>query len=324
MQYRDVGRSGLKVSSIGLGSWLTFAGYAAEDSGRACIETAYDLGVTFFDTANVYHHGAAEEVVGRVLASYPRDTYVLATKVFFPMGDRPTQRGLSRKHIMDQCHASLRRLGTDYIDLYQTHRYDPEAPVEETLRALDDLIRQGKILYAGVSEWKPGQIRTALDLADRRGFDRIISNQPIYNMFVRYIEEEVLPLCRQEGIGQVVFSPLAQGVLAGKYTSLDQLPAGSRATRTDANDWVRSYLVPEVIDATRALAAIAAEHGWALSQLALAWVLREPAVSSAIIGASRPEQVVQNVAAAQIQLDDATLAAIDRILAPTKGVPIAW
>ncbi len=323
MEYRNVGRSGLKVSSIGLGSWLTYAGYA-EESARACIERAYDLGITFFDTANVYHHGAAEAVVGRVLGAYPRDSYVLATKVFFPMGDKPTQRGLSRKHIMDQCHASLRRLGTDYIDLYQTHRYDPQTPVEETLRALDDLIRQGKILYAGVSEWSPSQIRTALDLADRRGFDRIISNQPIYNMFVRYIEAEILPLCRQEGIGQVVFSPLGQGVLSGKYRSADDLPAGARATRTDANQWVRSYLVPEVLEATRVLEGIAAEHGWSLPQLALAWVLRDPAVASAITGASRPEQVTQNAAAAEIRLDEATLEAVEKALAPTAGVPIAW
>jgi aryl-alcohol dehydrogenase-like predicted oxidoreductase len=218
LEYRRLGGSGLKVSEIALGSWLTYGGSVAEERARECIRRAYELGINFFDTANVYARGAAEEIVGRALKGFARESYVLATKVYFPMGEGPNDRGLSRKHIMEQCHASLRRLGVDYVDLYQCHRYDTETPLEETLRALDDLVRQGKVLYVGVSEWSAGQISEALRIADEMGFDRIVSNQPCYNMIQRHIERRVMPLCEVEGVGQVVFSPLAQGVLTGKLS----------------------------------------------------------------------------------------------------------
>lgn len=314
MQYRRLGQSGLVVSTIALGSWLTYGMNTEHDQSRKCIETAYDLGVTFFDTANAYNNGQAEEVVGDVLGAYSRDSYVLATKVFFPMGDKPTQRGLSRKHIMDQCHQSLKRLKTDYIDLYQCHRPDPAVPLDETLRALDDLVRQGKVLYTGVSEWPAPLLQEAVSIADRRGFDRIVSNQPIYNMLVRYIEDEVLPTSMREGIGQVVFSPLSQGILTGKYKDASNLPSGSRAQLGNANHWIKSYLTPEVLNAVSELQNLAEQNGLTLSQMALAWILRQKGVSSAIIGASKPEQVVENVKASDVTLSDSLTATIDKTL----------
>jgi aryl-alcohol dehydrogenase-like predicted oxidoreductase len=217
------------VSEIGLGSWLTYGVGVEADRAKACVARAYELGVNFFDTADVYGRGAAEEVMGQALAGFPRSSYVLATKVYFPVGDGPNDRGLSRKHIMEQCAASLRRLGTDYLDLYQCHRYDDETPLEETLRALDDLVRQGKVHYVGVSEWTATQIGDALALADELGLDRLVSNQPEYSILRRRIEAEVLPLCAREGVGQVVWSPLAQGVLTGKYRKGQAPPADSRA-----------------------------------------------------------------------------------------------
>src|SRR3712207_4323660 len=217
MEYRRLGGSGVKVSEISLGSWLTYGGSVAEEQARACINRAYELGINFFDTANVYMRGVAEEIVGRALKGFERDSYFLATKVYFPMGEWPNDRGLSRKHITEQCHASLKRLGVDYVDLYQCHRYDEDTPLEETLRTLDDLVRQGKVLYVGVSEWTAEQIADALRLAKEMNLDRLVSNQPRYNMIQRQIEAEIIPLCEREGVGQVVFSPLAQGVLTGKY-----------------------------------------------------------------------------------------------------------
>ncbi|KHF33230.1 L-glyceraldehyde 3-phosphate reductase [Paenibacillus sp. P1XP2] len=224
MKYRRLGGSGLKVSEISLGSWLTYGGYVERENAVNSIKTAYDLGINFFDTANVYEKGAAEELVGEALKAYPRESYVLATKAFWPMGDGPNDRGLSRKHITEQVHASLKRLKHDYVDIFYCHRHDPETPLEETLRAIDDLIRQGKVLYAGVSEWQASQIAEALGVADRYLLDRIVVNQPQYNMFHRYIEKEIMPLCERSGIGQVVFSPLAQGLLTGKYTSASDIP----------------------------------------------------------------------------------------------------
>src|SRR5438270_10403535 len=229
MQYRRLGRAGVRVSSIALGSWLTYGSLVAEESAIQCIHKAYDIGVNFFDTTNVYNQGAAEQVVGRALKDFSRDSFVLATKVYFPIGEGPNDHGLSRKHIMEQCHASLRRLKTDYIDLYHCQRYDPETPLEETLRALDDLVTQGKVLYVGVSEWSAMQIAEAVYLARALNLDRIVSNQPIYNMLQRYVEREIIPLCEREGIGQVVFSPLAQGVLTGKYRPGQPLEQGTRA-----------------------------------------------------------------------------------------------
>ena len=235
MNYRHLGKYGVKVSEVALGSWLTYGGATEDEAARQCIEKAYDLGINFFDTANVYANGKSEETVGRVLAAYPRHSYFLATKVFFPMGDGPNDRGLSRKHIFEQCHASLKRLGTDYVDLYQCHRYDAETPLEETLTALDDLARQGKILYAGVSEWSAGQIAHAVDYIRGAGLHPLVSNQPYYNMLGRGIEKEVIPLCEREGIGQVVFSPLAQGILTGKYKPGQPLPEGTRAADPKQN-----------------------------------------------------------------------------------------
>src|SRR5919205_2629261 len=233
MEYRRLGQAGVQVSTISLGSWLTYGANNA-DTGVACVHRAYELGVNFFDTANGYQGGDAERVVGQALRDFPRDSYFVATKVFFPVREGPNGGGLSRKHMMEQCHASLRRLDTDYIDLYQCHRYDPETPLEETLRALDDLVTQGKVLYVGVSEWSATQLADAVYLARALNLDGIVSNQPIYNMLQRYIEREIIPLCEREGIGQVVFSPLAQGVLTGKYRPGQPPEQGTRAANPES------------------------------------------------------------------------------------------
>ncbi len=314
MQYRRLGRAGVRVSTIALGSWLTYGSSVAEEAATQCIHKAYELGINFFDTANAYNRGEAEKVVGRALRDFARDSFVLATKVYFPMGDGPNDRGLSRKHIMEQCHASLRRLGTDYIDLYQCHRYDPEVPLEEILRALDDLVTQGKVLYVGVSEWSAIEIDDAVHIARELNLDRIVSNQPIYNMLERYIECEVLPLCEREGIGQVVFSPLAEGVLTGKYKPGQQPPQGTRAADPQSNTFMQDMLNDKVLTAVQRLQTLAEQHGYSLAQLALAWVLRKPIISAAIIGASRPQQVEENASASEITLTDDVLHQIDEIL----------
>lgn len=315
MKYRKVGRSGLRVSEISLGSWLTYGSSVEKDSAIRCIDKAYELGINFFDTANVYARGESEKVVGEALRKYPRESYVLATKVFFPMGEGPNEKGLSRKHIIEQCNASLKRLGVDYVDLYQCHRYDPETPLDETLRALDDLATQGKVLYAGVSEWSAVQINDSLHLADTNGYDRIVSNQPVYNMLNRYIEESVLPLCEREGVGQIVFSPLAQGMLTGKYKSGQPIPEGSRAANPQQKMFIERYLKDEVLQKVDRLEKIAKEASVALSNLALAWILRQPGVSSAIIGASRPEQIEENVKASGFVLTPELLQTIEEVLA---------
>ena len=315
MEYRNLGGSGVKVSEISLGSWLTYGGSVAGEQARACIHRAYDLGINFFDTANVYMRGAAEEIVGDALRGFDRDSYFLATKVYFPMGDGPNDRGLSRKHITEQCHASLRRLGVDYVDLYQCHRYDESTPLEETLRALDDLVRQGKVLYVGVSEWTADQIADALRIAKEMNLDRIVSNQPRYNMIQRQIEAEVVPLSEREGVGQVVFSPLAQGILTGKYRPGDAPEEGTRAADPESSRFMQSLMTEEVLSAVDKIRPIAEEAGLTMPQLALAWVLRQPNVSSAIIGASRPEQVEDNAAASDAELPPGALDRLDDILA---------
>jgi len=316
MRYRHLGNSGLRISEIGLGSWLTYGGSVEDERAVACIHRAFELGVNFFDTANVYRQGAAEEVVGRALKGIDRDDYVLATKVYFPMGEGPNDRGLGRKHVIEQCERSLKRLGVDYVDLYQCHRPDPETPVEETLRALDDLVSQGKALYVGVSEWSAEQIDEARAIQRELGLDPLISNQPQYSMLWRAIEPEVLPVCKRLGIGQVVWSPIAQGVLAGKYKPGEQPPADSRAADPDSSSFMALLLSDEVLAAVQDLRPIADDLGITMAQLAIAWVLREPGVSSAIVGASRPEQVDENVAASGVELGADVLGRIDRTLAP--------
>ncbi|HEX8234616.1 MAG TPA: aldo/keto reductase family protein [Abditibacteriaceae bacterium] len=315
MEYRRLGKSGVKVSEVSLGSWLTYGGATENETATQCIHRAYELGINFFDTANVYARGESEKVVGAALKNFARDSYVLATKVYFPMGDGPNDRGLSRKHIMEQCHLSLKRLGTDYIDLYQCHRYDENVPLEETLRALDDLVSQGKVLYVGVSEWNAAQIGDALQLADKLNLDRIVSNQPYYNMLGRGLEKEVLPLCDREGIGQVVFSPLAQGVLTGKYKPGQKPPEGTRAGDPKQNQFLNGgNLDEEQLQKVEKLKPIAGREGLSMAQMALAWCLRQPMVSSVIIGASRPQQVDDNASASGKKLSDETLREIDQAL----------
>lgn len=311
MKYRRLGGSGLKVSEISLGSWLTYGGYVERENAVNSIKTAYDLGINFFDTANVYERGAAEELVGEALKAYPRESYVLATKAFWPMGDGPNDRGLSRKHIMEQAHASLKRLNHDYVDIFYCHRHDPETPLEETLRALDDLVRQGKVLYVGVSEWQASQIAEALGVADRYLLDRIVVNQPQYNMFERYIEKEIMPLCERSGIGQVVFSPLAQGLLTGKYTSASDIPQDSRAAKLE---WMRKGITEEKINKVKQLEGIASELGLSVGNLALAWILRNSNVASALVGASRPDQVTENAKASGVELSAEVIDRIEEIL----------
>jgi voltage-dependent potassium channel beta subunit len=311
MNYRKLGGTGLKVSEISLGSWLTYGGYVERENAVNAIRTAYDLGINFFDTANVYERGGAEVLVGEALKAYPRESYVLATKVFWPMGEGPNDRGLSRKHVIEQANASLKRLGHDYIDIFYCHRHDPETPLHETLRAMDDLVRSGKVLYVGVSEWQASQIAEALGVADRYLLDRIVVNQPIYNMFERYIEKEIIPLSERSGIGQVVFSPLAQGLLTGKYTSTTEFPADSRASKID---WMGKGITEEKINKVRQLEAIAAELEISVGNLALAWILRQPNVASALVGASRPEQVTENAKASGITLSEDVLTQIETIL----------
>lgn len=311
MQYRKLGKWGVKVSEVSLGSWLTFGHATDEETAAQCIYRAYELGINLFDTANVYAGGRAEEVMGRALKAFPRDSYVLATKVYFPMGNRPNDRGLSRKHIFEQCHASLRRLGTDYIDLYQCHRYDRETPLEETVRAMGDLIRQGKILYWGVSEWSASQILDAVHLCQQMNIDPPVSNQPHYNMLGREIEREVLPMCERVGMGNIVFSPLAQGVLTGKYQPGSPPPPDTRAADESSNMFMRWLMSDEVLTKVQKLRPIAERNGLTMAQLALAWCLRQPMVSSVIIGARKVSQIEDNVKASGEQLSPEDLRDID-------------
>ena len=310
MEYRNLGTSGLKVSSVSVGSWLTFGSSVEVAATAKLIEQAYELGVTFFDTADVYARGASEEAIGEALRGIPRQYVVIATKCFFPMSKNPNDQGLSRKHIVESVEASLRRLGTDYIDLHQCHRADTATPVEETVRAYEDLIRQGKVLYWGVSEWHGAQIVDACRIADRRNAYAPISNQPQYNLLRRGIEREVLPVCEREGLGQVVFSPLAQGALTGKYSGGSK-PAGSRAADAERNLFMNDYLKPEVLARVDALAPIAQELDLSMAQLALAWCLRQPGVSSTIVGVTKESQLRDNVAAAGVTLPDDVLQKVD-------------
>jgi len=314
MEYRHLGRSGLKVSEIAYGNWITHGSQVEEEAARACVSAALDEGITTFDTADVYAQTRAETVLGKALHGVRRESLEICTKVFWPTGSGANDRGLSRKHIMESAHASLRRLGTDYVDLYQAHRYDHETPLEETLRAFDDLVRQGKALYIGVSEWRAEEISAALKIAAELGLDRIVSNQPQYNMIWRVIESEVVPLCEKEGISQIVWSPIAQGVLTGKYLPGAAPPAGSRATDESGSRFIGSWLTGELLERVQRLKPIADQAGLTPAQLAVAWTLQNPNVSAAIVGATKPEQVRENVRAAGVRLDESIMRQIDEVL----------
>ncbi|MFI6450876.1 aldo/keto reductase family protein [Streptosporangium amethystogenes] len=316
MEFRHLGRSGLMVSEISYGNWITHGSQVEEDAAKQCVRAALDEGITTFDTADVYAGTKAEEVLGRALAGVRRESLEIFTKVYWPTGQGPNDRGLSRKHITESLHGSLRRLQTDYVDLYQAHRFDYETPLEETLKTFDDLVRQGKVLYVGVSEWTAEQIGRALKIADEMGFDRLVSNQPQYSMLWRVIEAEVVPLSEKEGVGQIVFSPIAQGVLTGKYLPGQPPPAGSRATDPAGSGFISRMLDDDVLTRVQRLGPIAADLGLSMAQLAVAWVLQNPNVSSAIVGASRPEQVRDNVRASGVKLDAEVLKKIDDVLGP--------
>ena len=314
MEFRHLGRSGLLVSEISYGNWITHGSQVEDDAANACVHKALDLGITTFDTADVYAGTKAESVLGRALAGQRREGLEIFTKVYWPTGPGANDRGLSRKHILESCNASLKRLGTDYVDLYQAHRYDVETPLEETLRAFDDLVRAGKTLYIGVSEWSAEQITEAARLAGEMGFDRIISNQPQYSMLVRTIEAEVVPASVKAGVSQIVWSPIAQGVLTGKYLPGQPPPAGSRATGGTGAGFIRRLMSDDVLTAVQRLRPVADDAGLSLAQLAVAWVLQNDNVASAIIGASRPEQVTENVKAAGVTLPPEILTRIDEAL----------
>lgn len=310
--YRHLGSSGLKITEITYGNWLTHGSQVEAGTAIECVHTALDLGITSFDTADVYANTTAEEVLGRALAGRRRESLEVFTKVYWPIGPKgPNDVGLSRKHIMEGINGSLTRLGMDYVDLYQAHRYDHETPLEETMQAFADVVRAGKALYIGVSEWTAEQIRTGQELATQMGF-RLVSNQPQYSALWRVIEDRVVPTSQDLGLGQIVWSPMAQGVLSGKYLPGQEPPAGSRATddkggRQMISRWMRD----DVLTAVQALRPIAQDLGLTMPQLAIAWVLRNPAVSSAIVGASRPEQLADTVRASGVHLDDDVMAAID-------------
>ena len=315
MEHRHLGRSGLQVSEIAYGNWLTHASQVAEDAAAACVHAALDAGITTFDTADVYAQTGAESVLGRALAGQRREGLEIMTKVYWPTGPGRNDRGLSRKHIVESCHGSLRRLQTDHIDVYQAHRYDHHTPLEETLRAFDDLVRAGKVMYVGVSEWRAEEIRAALELAEQMGLDRIVSNQPQYSMLWRVIEAEVVPLCEEAGIGQVVWSPMAQGILTGKYLPGEPVPEGSRAADPTGSAFVSRWLRDDVLTRVQSLRFLAEQAGLTMAQMAVAWVLGNPNVSAAIVGASRPEQLTDSVQASGVALDADLRAAIDAVLA---------
>ncbi|WP_017178792.1 aldo/keto reductase family protein [Actinomyces timonensis] len=313
--YRHLGSSGLKITEITYGNWITHGSQVEADTAIECVRTALDLGITSFDTADVYANTAAEEVLGRALAGQRRESLEIFTKVYWPIGPKgPNDVGLSRKHIMEGINGSLKRLGVDYVDLYQAHRYDYETPLEETMQAFADVVRAGKALYIGVSEWTAEQIRAGQELATQMGF-RLVSNQPQYSALWRVIEDEVIPASTELGLGQIVFSPMAQGVLSGKYLPGAEPPAGSRATDgKGGKDMISRWMRPEVLTAVQGLRPVAEEAGLTMPQLAIAWVLQNPAISAAIVGASRPEQLRDTVAASGVTLDESIMTAIDAAL----------
>jgi aryl-alcohol dehydrogenase-like predicted oxidoreductase len=315
MEFRHLGRSGLMISEIAYGNWITHGSQVEAETAHACVRAALDAGITTFDTADVYAGTKAESVLGDALKGERRAGLEIFTKVFWPTGPGRNDRGLSRKHILESIDGSLRRLQTDYVDLYQAHRYDHSTPLEETMLAFADVVRQGKALYIGVSEWRAEEIRAAAGLAKELHVP-LISSQPQYNMLWRVIEAEVVPTCEELGLSQIVWSPIAQGVLTGKYKAGQPVPAGSRATDESGGAFIKRMLTDDVLTRVEQLEPLAAEAGLSLAQLAVAWTLQNRNVAAAIIGASRPEQVAENVKAAGVKLDAGLLKRIDEILEP--------
>jgi aryl-alcohol dehydrogenase-like predicted oxidoreductase len=309
MKYRQLGDSDLQVSEISLGSWLTYSGGVEREAAEACVEKAFEVGINFIDTSNVYGKGAAETFLGEVLQDRPRDSYVLATKLFFPMTE--TDFGLSRVQIHKQLNDSLKRLKTDYVDLYQCHRYDENTPLEETMIALTEVVQEGKARYIGFSEWNAVQIKATIEMT---GMEKFVSSQPQYSMLWREPEAEIFPLCADNGIGQIVWSPLGQGVLTGKYRAGQPIPQDSRAANDKMNVFIDRLMTDEILAEVEKLRPIAQAENLSRAQLALAWVLRDERISSAIIGATKPEQVADNAAASGVRLSAETLSAIDEIL----------
>ena len=311
MQYRQLGAAGIRLSEIGLGGWLTFGNALELEQARAVMNHAFEVGVNFFDTADVYAAGKAEESWGILLKDRKRSDYALATKVFFPIGEGANDRGLSRKHVYDSCHQSLRRLKTDYIDIFQCHRFDPEVPLEETIRVMEDLVRLGKVLYWGFSEWKAEEIEECLKLCGDR-YEKPRSSQPHYNIVHRGIEQAVMPLCEKAGIGQVVFSPLAQGVLTGKYKPGQRPPTESRAADFRQNQFIKPFMENErLLRRVQRLGPIAEEAKCTIAQLALAWVLRRKEVTSCIVGATKSRQIEENAGASGIKLTEEVIRKIE-------------
>jgi aryl-alcohol dehydrogenase-like predicted oxidoreductase len=316
MEFRHLGRSGLMISEIAYGNWITHGSQVEEEAADACVKAALDVGITTFDTADAYAGTRAEEVLGRALQGQRREGLEILTKVFWPTGPGPNDRGLSRKHLMESINGSLRRLQTDYVDVYQAHRYDYSTPLEETMSAFADIVHSGKALYIGVSEWTATEIRAGWEMAQDLKI-QLVSNQPQYSMLWRVIEAEVVPMSVEVGIGQVVFSPIAQGILTGKYEPGKQPPAGSRATDEKSGaDFISRFLTDEVLGTVQKLKPLAEQAGLSMAQLAVAWVLQNPNVSAAIIGASRPEQVYDNAKASGVKLDADLLKAIDEVVDP--------
>jgi len=312
MEYRRLGSTGMYVSEISYGNWITHGSQVESEAAIKCVREALNQGITTFDTADVYANTKAEVVLAKALKGVRRESYELFTKVYWPTGPGKNDRGLSRKHIMESCHASLKRLKTDHIDLYQLHRFDFETPLEESLSALDDLVRQGKVMYVGFSEWTAEQIARGLKIQDERGYNRFVSSQPQYSALWRVIEAEVVPLSQREGIGQIVWSPMAQGVLTGKYLPGKKAPAGSRATdKKSGAAMISRWMKDDVLEAVQLLKPIAESVDLSMSQLALAWVLQNPSVSSAIMGATKPAQIRDNVKASGVKLPAEVMKAID-------------
>ena len=315
MEYRRLGSSGMYVSEIAYGNWITHGSQVEEDAAIKCVKAALSEGITTFDTADVYAGTRAETVLGKALKGVRRESYELFTKVYFPTGPGKNDRGSSRKHIMESVHASLKRLNTDHIDLYQFHRFDFESPLEESLQAFEDLVRAGKVNYIGFSEWDASQISQALEIQRQRGWTRFVSSQPQYSMLWRVIDKEVVPLSIEEGIGQIVWSPLAQGILTGKYLPGKKPPVGSRATdKKSGAGFISGWMTDEVLTAVQKLRPLADGLGLSMSQLALAWALQNQNVSAVIMGATKPTQVKENVKAAGVKLDADVMAAIDSAL----------